>query len=308
MNLFYANVCGLIMGSDLSLSSPNPATGRLLIETALTIRTSLASRWWPMRSPFPGMNPYLENPELWSSVHSRLIVAIADDLVDHLSEKYRVEIEKRTYFASDEESVLVVIPDVAIAANRESTSAAKQATLTLPIQPEKVTVPIAEEVTERYLEIHEVATGTVVTVIELLSPKNKRSGEGRTAYLRKRNQVLASTAHLVEIDLLRGGQPLPVSGEHPSHYRILISRGDQRPVAELYRFNLQQPIPPIPIPLMANEPDPILHLQPLLERVYQKGRYYLAIDYAQPPVPPLTAADAAWLAEQLQAATDRTHE
>lgn len=254
------------------------------------------------------MNPYLENPDLWSSVHSRLIVAIADELVEHLSEKYRVEIEKRTYFASDEESVLVGIPDVAIATNRGSVSEKPNITLTVPIQPEKVTVPIAEEVTERYLEIREVATGRVVTVIELLSPKNKRPGEGRITYLRKRNQVLASISHLVEIDLLRGGQSLPMSGEHLSHYRILVCRGDHRPVAELYRFNLQQPIPPIPIPLMAHESEPILYLQPLLERVYQKGRYYLAIDYQQPPVPPLVAEDAAWLAEQLQAATDGTHE
>ncbi|MEM1310246.1 MAG: DUF4058 family protein [Cyanobacteria bacterium P01_H01_bin.153] len=259
-----------------------------------------------MRSPFPGMNPYLENPELWSSVHSRLIVAIADELVDHLSEKYRVEIEKRTYFASDEASVLVGIPDVAIATNSGNVSATANATLTLPTQPEKVTVPIAEEVTERYLEIREVATGTVVTVIELLSPKNKRSGEGRIAYLRKRNQVLASTSHLVEIDLLRGGQPLPMSGDYPSHYRILICRGNCRPVAELYRFNLQQPIPPIPVPLMADEPEPILQLQPLLLRVYEKGRYYLAIDYEQPLVPPLAADDVAWMADQIPTANDRT--
>jgi hypothetical protein len=254
-----------------------------------------------MGSPFPGMNPYLENPELWSSVHSRLMVAIADELVNHLSEKYRVEIEKRTYFANDEESILVGIPDVAIATRASSSASGSKSTLTLPVQPETVTVPLAEEVTERYLEIREVATGRVVTVIELLSPKNKRPGEGRIAYLRKRNQVLASTSHLVEIDLLRGGQPLPMSGDHPSHYRILVCRSDRRPNAELYRFNLQQAIPPVPIPLIANEPEPLLDLQPLLQRVYQKGRYYLAIDYSKPTIPPLEDSDAEWVAEQLKA-------
>jgi hypothetical protein len=247
------------------------------------------------------MNPYLENPELWSSVHSRLIVAIADELVDHLSEKYRVEIEKRTYFSNDEESILVGIPDVAIATKASASASGSKSTLTLPVQPETVTVPLAEEVTERYLEIREVATGRVVTVIELLSPKNKRPGEGRIAYLRKRNQVLASTSHLVEIDLLRGDQPLPISGEHPSHYRILVCRSDRRPNAELYRFNLPQAIPPFPIPLIANEPEPLLDLQPLLQRVYQKGRYHLAIDYGKPPIPPLEDSDADWVAEQLRA-------
>lgn len=254
------------------------------------------------------MNLYLENPELWSSVHSRLIVAIADELVDHLSEKYRVEIEKRTYFANDEESVLVGIPDVTIATSRISTSDGSKLALALPVQPEKVTVPIAAEVTERYLEIREVATGAVIAVIELLSPKNKRPGEGRIAYLRKRNQVLASTSHLIEIDLLRGGQPLPISGERPSHYRILICRGDRCPVAELYRFNLQQPIPPVPVPLIANEPEPILDLQPLLQRVYQKGRYHLAINYQHPPVTPATADEAVWMADQLQATNPEPHE
>jgi len=127
------------------------------------------------------MNPYLENSELWSAVHSRLIVAIADNLVDHLSEKYRVEIEKRTYCSSDAGSLLVGIPDVAVVTSRATASPITTATV-IPAQPQKVTVPISEEVNERYLEIREVATGTVVTVIELLSPKNKRSGEGRLAY------------------------------------------------------------------------------------------------------------------------------
>lgn len=240
------------------------------------------------------MNPYLENSEFWSAVHNRLIVAIADDLVDHLSEKYRVEIEKRTYFSSDDESLLVGIPDVAVVTVRTAESASGTATLSLPVQPQKVMVPIAEEVNERYLEIREVATGTVVTVIEVLSPKNKRSGEGRLAYERKRNQVLASATHLVEIDLLRGGQPFPMAGKQLGDYRILICRGDQRPVADLYAFSLRQPIPPVLIPLLRGEEEPILDLQKLLNYVYERGRYHLAIDYTQPPSPTLSEKDAEW--------------
>ncbi len=247
-----------------------------------------------MRSPFPGMNPYLENPELWSAVHNRLIVAIADDLVDRLSEKYRVEIEKRTYFSSNEESVLVGIPDVAVASGRTAEQTGSIATLSLIVQPEKVTVPISEEVKERYLEIREVATGTVVTVIELLSPKNKRSGEGRMAYERKRDRVLASATNLVEIDLLRGGKPFRILSENLGDYRILICRGDKRPTGELYAFSLRQPIPIVPIPLMLGEAEPILDLQPLLNRVYEKGRYHLAIDYNQPPQPRLSELDNQW--------------
>jgi hypothetical protein len=112
--------------------------------------------------------------------------------------------------------------------------------------------------------------------------------------------VLASVSHLVEIDLLRGGTPLPMSGEHPSDYRILVSRADQRPTADLYGFGLQQAIPPFPVPLLPGEEEPILDLQPLLHRIYEKGRYHLAIDYQQPPVPALSEVDQNWVATLLE--------
>lgn len=254
-----------------------------------------------MRSPFPGMNPYLENPELWSEVHSRLIVAIADDLTDHLSEKYRVAIEKRTYFSGGDDSLLVGIPDVSVVGKSPEQSQLS-ATATLPplVEPITVTVPMAEEVQERYLEIREVATGSVITAIEILSPKNKRSGEGRQAYNRKRHQVLASLTHLVEIDLLRGGQPLPILGVARSDYRILISRSDRRPSAQLYAFSVRQRIPQFTVPLAAGDEEPVLDLQSIVERVYERGRYYLAIDYTQPAQPPLSEQDAIWATTILQ--------
>jgi len=255
-----------------------------------------------MASPFPGMNPFLEDPEFWSAVHNRLIVSIADDLVDHLSEKYRVEIEKRTYFSNDDESLLVGIPDVSVVTGRvEATPPTTQSSLS--VLPEKVTIPILEEVNERYLEIREVATGTVVTVLEILSPKNKRAGEGRLAYERKRNQVLASATNLVEIDLLRGGKPFPIlrslaepiASQHLGDYRILICRGNDRPRGDLYAFGLRQPIPTIPIPIVPGEAEPILDLQSLLHRVYDKGRYQLAIDYTSPLQPKLSEVDREWV-------------
>ena len=244
------------------------------------------------------MNPYLENPEFWSAVHNRLIVAIADDLVDHLSEKYRVEIEKRTYFSKDEESLLVGIPDVAVVTGKATEPTTSTATLALPVSPEKVTVPISEEVNERYLEIREAATGTVVTVLEILSPKNKRTGPGRVSYERKRNQVLESTTNLVEIDLLRGGKPLPISSQK-GDYRILICRGDSRPQGALYAFSLLQPIPSVPIPLMPGEAEPMLDLKTLLDHIYAKGRYHLVIDYTHILEPALSQSDRAWVEELL---------
>jgi len=177
-----------------------------------------------MPSPFPGMNPYLENPELWSAVHSRLIVAIADVLADTISQDYRIEIEKRTYWSE-------------------------------------------EEISERYLEIREVQTGKVITAIEILSPKNKKAGEGREAYLRKRRRILQTQTHFVEIDLLRIN-PSFLQGQLPaSDYHILVSRSHDRPAADLYAFSIRDRIPNFSIPLRLGEPEPTLDLQVLVEQV-----------------------------------------
>lgn len=206
-----------------------------------------------MRSPFPGMNPYLEHLELWSSVHSRLIVAIADALADILSQDYRIEIEKRTYWH--------------------------------------------EEITERYLEVREVKTGKAITAIEILSPKNKKTGEGKEAYLRKRRRILQTQTHLIEIDLLRTNSTFLYHHTPVSDYHILISRSQDRPSADLYNFSVRDRIPDIPIPLRPNEVEPILDLQTILQQIYQRGRYDMAIDYAQQPEPTLNEVDLIWAKE-----------
>lgn len=247
-----------------------------------------------MASPLPGMNPYLENPELWSEFHSRMIVAIADALDDLLSRSYRVAVEKRVYLTQEDERVLIGIPDVAIVSSQTKAPTTAQ-TATAIAEPLTVELPASAEVQERYLEIREGATGVVVTTLELLSPKNKRSGEGRNAYLQKRQEVLGSATHLVEIDLLRSGEPMPMLGTMRSHYRILTSRSPERPQAQLYAFGVRQPIPGVLIPLLQEELQPTLELQPLLHQVYDRARFELAIDYQQPPVPKLSADDQAWL-------------
>jgi len=257
-----------------------------------------------MSSPFPGMNPYLENPELWSAVHSRLIVAIADTLADMLSQDYRIEIEKRTYWSDTTEGDLLIgIPDVSVL-NRSTTSSepARSAAIAekTSIQPTRILLPIPKEISERYLEIREVKTGKVITVIEILSPKNKKSGEGREAYLRKRRRILKTQTHLIEIDFLRGN-PSFLSGEMPSSdYRILIGRSHDRPSADLYSFSVRHRIPDIPIPLRSGELEPILDLQTLVNQIYQRGRYDLAIDYTHPPQPPLSSVDEIWARSLIQ--------
>jgi hypothetical protein len=138
-----------------------------------------------MSFPFPGMNPYLENPEIWAEVHHWLITGIAEVLVSRLRPKYRVAVEKRIYQTTADQALLVGIPDVIVADNLPK-AAANVAVATPPTQPLLVELPMPEEIRESYLEVREVATGAVITTLEVLLPKNKRAGDGRTAYENKR--------------------------------------------------------------------------------------------------------------------------
>ncbi|MBR8836351.1 MAG: DUF4058 family protein [Stigonema ocellatum SAG 48.90 = DSM 106950] len=255
-----------------------------------------------MPSPFPGMNPYLENPALWPEVHTRLIVAIADALGPHLHPKYRVAVEQRVYQMINDITALVGNADLVVSRNLNTEKQQSNiAVASPPATPVTVTVPIPEEVREAYLEVREVGTGEVVTVTEVLSPKNKRSGEGRNAYESKRQQILGSSSHLVEIDLLRRGQPMPILNNNiQTSYRILVSRSNQRPRADLYPFELQHPIPSFPLPLRRKDTEPIVDLQVLLHGVYDRAGLDLAINYTREPVPPLSEVDAAWANELLQ--------
>jgi hypothetical protein len=253
-----------------------------------------------MPSPFPGMDPYLEHPDLWPEVHSRLLVAIADALGPQLRPKYRVAIETRVYADTGAE-LLVGRPDVAVVPTATAeplpSPPSPMATVVAPVMVE---VPLPESIKERYLEIRAVGSGEVVTTVELISPSNKRPGRGRRQYEAKRLKILASQTHLVEIDLIRAFAPLPMQGAGPSLYRILVSRADQRPHAALYPFNLNTPIPPFPLPLYPEDGDQVVDLQPLLNQIYDRASYDLAIDYSLPPVPDLAEAERAQLAQWLK--------
>ncbi|MBX2997265.1 MAG: DUF4058 family protein [Caldilineaceae bacterium] len=252
-----------------------------------------------MPYPFPGMNPYLERPSLWPDVHLELILAIRLALTQSVSPRYYIAVEERTYIAAIDPQTLVGRPDVAvIGAPRAATPLPVTATIGSPVQ---VLVPISDEVRERYLEIRESGTHRVITVIEILSPSNKAPGQGRTLYEAKRLTVLDSATHLVEIDLLRIGEPLAAHPMPQTDYRILISRSWQRPRSFLYGFNLANPIPDVPIPLQRGEDEPILALNPLLKQIYTDVRYDLRIDYtSSPPQPPIDKETSAWMEQLLR--------
>lgn len=139
-----------------------------------------------------------------------MIKAIANEIEETLSLDYRVAIEKRVYSSVPEDAVLVRIPDAVVM----SQSKGAQVPLTeISTTDGAVTVvlPMPQEIREGYLEIQDIATGLVITVIEVLSPSNKRSGKGRDLYERQWNGILESATPLVEIDLLREGTPMTIS-------------------------------------------------------------------------------------------------
>jgi hypothetical protein len=246
-----------------------------------------------MPSPFPGMDPYLEHPARWRDVHNSLIVAIRDALSPLVAPRYAVTIEARTYTLTTEDLALIGLPDVGVVqrAVREGHAGydgGGPAVL-------DVTVPIAEEVEEIFLEIRDTSTHHVVTVIEVLSPTNKLARGGRTLYERKRAKIVGTRTNLVEVDLLRVGAPMPVLGPRPpDDYRILVSRGSHRPRARLYVWTLRQPIPAVPVPLQPHDPEPTLDVGGLLKALYDRARYDMVTDYGRPAVPPLGNADDAW--------------
>jgi hypothetical protein len=256
-----------------------------------------------MPSPFPGMNPYLEHPALWAGIHHRLITAIANDLNPYLRPKYIAAIEERVYEMSGEKSVLVGILDVAVQRVLALTNATESniAVAAPSAQPIEVTIPLPEILTESYLEIRALETEEVIAAIEVLSPKNKQSVIGRLQDETKRQKILGSSTHLVEIDLLRQGEAMPVLNVAiSSHYRILVSRSETRPRALLYAFNLQNRIPQFSLPLQPGDAEPILDLQRLLHEIYDQGSYDLRINYSNSPVPALSETDAAWVDEVLR--------
>jgi hypothetical protein len=242
-----------------------------------------------MSIPFIGMNPRLESPDLWTEVHHRLISAIAIHLGPTLRPKYRVAIEKRVYFSEgddlrsveDHQAVEVGIPDAAVLTAVQTRPSSSTATLEPQTDDSvSVTLPMTSEVKEGYLEIREISTGRVITAIEVLSPTNKRAGYGRSTYEAKRQKLLASQSHLIEIDLLRYGKPMELlNTPTKTDYRILVSRSEDRPQARLYGFDLGQAIPPIVVPLEPGDSEPILDLQSLLNEIYDQAGFDLTIEY-----------------------------
>ncbi|NUM45264.1 MAG: DUF4058 family protein [Anaerolineales bacterium] len=267
-----------------------------------------------MRCPFPGIDPWLEQPGVWKNLHTSLITGLRDHLTTLLAPRYFVDIEQRTYITSvwPEE---IVEPDVHIVREPPATYAVLE--MDTPPKPQVLTGDILQggipvwvtlpevEVVERFLEVRKPKSGEVITVIEILSPTNKRTGIGRTQYEAKRQQILQSQTHLLEIDLLREGKPMFFAGppqSYQSAYRILVSRAPARPRGELFAFGIREKIPAFSLPLLPGDVEPAIELTPLFHGIYERARYDLVMDYTAAPTPPLSPEEMAWAVEWLEKA------
>lgn len=259
-----------------------------------------------MPSPFPGMDPFIES-QVWGDFHHAFIEATRESLITRVRPRYVVLIEERIYVEHRFDGTAnLVIPDVAVL-QPESVPvppSSPGSMVTAALTPVEVTLPIPEPRREAYLTVRKRETWEIVTVIEVLSPDNKRPGaDGRREYLSKREAVLQSPAHLVEFDLLRGGARLPtLEPLPPADYYAFVCRTYRRPKAEVYAWSVTQPLPSIPIPLASDDPDATLDLQAVFTTVYDRAGYDYILDYQRPIEPPLPGTLVAW-AQQVLTAT-----
>jgi hypothetical protein len=251
-----------------------------------------------MPSPFPGMDPYLETPNLWPDVHHRIISEIQSALNRALRPHYVARVELRIYVSDEEDpGRAALVPDVRIEKPPEMRGANKSKPASAVAVVEPLTIPYPEEeIEEARLEIRHVESKALIAVIEILSPSNKiRGSAGRKSFVEKRRDILASEVHWVEIDLLRAGEPSVTRPRLvPSDYRIVIWRGDSRGHGRYWPISVRQVLPPIGIPLRSKDPDVPLDLNAVLRSAYDNAAYDVSIDYRGPPDPPLSRADTAW--------------
>jgi hypothetical protein len=259
-----------------------------------------------MRSPFPGMNPFLEAPYHWQPFHTMFLGTLQQQLSTLLPSGFVSRPEQRVYIVPDEREIRPDVITFATASNRPNSSSSGRVAIAERQTPPERAPRSVRQVTERFLEIRDVRHGSreVIAIIELLSPANKEGGSvGRSEYQRKQKAVLTSTTHLIEIDLLRGGEhtvyvPQSVLREYGSYdYVVTLSDATQPEEFLFWRIPLQEALPVIDIPLTEDTPTLKLDLQQVFDLCWATNHLDADIDYTAPLSPVLPAEVAVWAAE-----------
>jgi hypothetical protein len=250
-----------------------------------------------MRSPFPGMDPYLEDPGRWAGVHGLLISAIRTELNRRLGSRFVADVGTTDYPVAAEDRRLV-LPEFYVVKVRQAVGAGAGVQIEAPVQ---VRLDGPDTFSQRHVMILDCATREVVTVLDVLSPLNKApaNSQARSDFLRKRAEVFVSRTHWVEIDLLRAGER-PPEARNMGDYYALVKRS-RSAIAGVWPIGLRDQLPTIGVPLRDDADDVPLDLQVMFDRIWTDGGYAGLVDLdGAPPPPALNAADARWAAEQVR--------
>jgi hypothetical protein len=247
-----------------------------------------------MPSPFPGMNPYLEQEETWQDFHQRFVPLLAGEIGKQAPDRYIIKLEQHVYIheLSEEARQYAGRADIGISLkSSKSDETGGVATIAPPLYGELS--PAMDRERLAYIEIRDRQSRQLVTVVELLSPTNKRPGPDRDRYAAKRNEYLHQRVNFVELDLLRGYPRLPTPGLPACDYYVLVKRDIEWPRIGLWPLSLRERLPEIPIPLAPPDSDVRIELQDILNQAYDLARYGSYI-YVGSPQPPLNSTDAQW--------------
>ncbi len=254
-----------------------------------------------MPGPFPGMDPFLEDPPRWGGVHSGIIAYACGALNAVLPAGYAAEIGERVWVVRPERTIYpdMVVIEPPVSSRRKP---GDEGGITATADPPWVVTVEGYEMREAFLDIATVDDpSTLVATVEVLSPSNKaQGGDGRALYLRKQEEVLASRTHLLEIDLLRTGThtiaaPQALVREKGDwQYVVCLHRAGQGGRFEVWPVNLRNRLPRVLVPLSGADPDVVLDLQAVFDHMYDAGPYRRRVDYRRGPVIPLDVTDAEW--------------
>lgn len=252
-----------------------------------------------MPSPFPGMDPYLENPAFWSDFHARFINYWCEALADRLADHYKARIDERVNLVEvHPQKIRRFEPDVTVTRTPRTPGTAPAAGGVATLEPVVVPLLIEEETRETFIQVLHRRDRTLVAILELLSPPNKEEPD-RSVYLARRNTLLHHPVHLVEVDLLLKGQRIPLGDDYPAgQYFALVADATRRSDCDVYAWTMRQPLPPIPIPLLLPDPPVWIDLAAVFATTYERGRYARSIDYNQPPPVSLRGDELTWTLER----------
>jgi len=265
-----------------------------------------------MPSPFPGMDPWVEGPELFPDFHHSFCTALREALNNVLPQGYFAKTNTLVWIDEDRKRE----PEVSLLTPRDRNFGG--GTAVLPLRGMETFGLLDEPIEQLEVEIYTTGDKRLVTAFELLSPSNKSEGAGRRAYRDKQRELRSAGVHLVEFDFLRAGlhttlvprSRLAESARHKHedftyHVCVLDCRnGGERMFARI--LSLKDRLPEIGIPLDDDREPIVVDLQPIADRCYDGGRYADQINYAEPCDPPLTPDQQVW-ADGILAARGGSH-